>query len=195
MGAFELYQFGYGPLTLPQRDGFAFLIASMSAEAEITDIRWAAYMLATVKHECSETWRPIEEYGRGIGRPYGKPVTVIDDQGVPHDYAYFGRGYVQLTWQENYQKMGQALGIGDGLMLHPELALDPGTAYKIMSYGMRNGSFTGARLGTYISGPKADYEKARQIINGTDRASRIADYARELETILIGSVDGTHGTD
>ncbi len=29
-------------------------------------------MLATVYHETAKTMQPIEEYGRGVGRDYGK---------------------------------------------------------------------------------------------------------------------------
>jgi hypothetical protein len=53
-----------------------------------------------------------------------------------------------------------------------------------MSYGMRNGSFTGKKLSDYISGTTADYVNARRIINGTDRAELIAGYATRLEPML-----------
>src|SRR5581483_8633719 len=52
------------------------LLDMMAEDPNLTDIRWAAYMLATVKHECADTFRPIEEFGKGRGRPYGEPVTV-----------------------------------------------------------------------------------------------------------------------
>ncbi len=192
--ALEIYQLSYGPLTPSQREGFSFLITSMAQDTQLTNLRWAAYMLATVKHECAETWRPIEEYGRGKGRPYGVAESMIDDHGVSYENTYYGRGYVQLTWKENYQKMGQALGMGDRLVFHPELALDPATAYAILSYGMRNGSFTGVRLGDCIDAQVTDYGKARAIINGTDQASRIASYARQMETLLVASVSGARPT-
>jgi hypothetical protein len=188
-GALDLYEFGYGPLSLEKRAGLTLLIKALSEDSEVSDIRWAAYMLATVKHECAETWQPIEELGRGAGHTYGTKVTVIDDQNVSHENTYYGRGYVQLTWKENYQKMGRALNLGDQLMFFPERVLDPDTAYKIMSYGMRNGSFTGARLATYINDQATNYESARRIINGGDQAARIAGYARYLQTILLASVD------
>jgi putative chitinase len=84
--------------------------------------------------------------------------------------------------------VGLKLGLGDRLMIHPDLALAKDFAYAIMSYGMRNGTFTGKRLATYISGAKADYENARRIINGTDQAVRIARYAGRFETMLLGSI-------
>ncbi len=53
--------------------------------------------------------------------------------------ADYGRGYVQLTWWYNYATSGVAIGRGLDLLLDPELAKDPATAYKLMAYGMRTG--------------------------------------------------------
>jgi hypothetical protein len=187
-GTFELYQFGYGPLSSSQREGFTTLLTVMSQDTDLTDVRWGAYMLATVKHECAETWRPIEEFRKGAGRPYGVAEPVVDSQGISHLNVYYGRGYVQLTWKDNYQKLGHDIGAGDELLIRPELALVPETAYRIMSYGMRKGAFTGKALPTYIAGNTADYVNARRIINGTDQADRIAGYAKQLETILLANI-------
>ena len=190
-GAFDLYRFGYGPMSASQGEGFIRLLQVMMADASLTDLRWAAYMLATVKHECAETWLPIEEYGKGAGRAYGEAVTVTDRDGARRTNVYYGRGYVQLTWKDRYQAVGEALGLSDSLLIRPELALVPETAYSIMSYGMRNGLFTGRRLSMYISGGSADYEGARRIINGTDQAARIAGYARQFETVLSANVSAS----
>jgi hypothetical protein len=187
-GACDLYQFGYGLLSASQREGLAALLNAMAHDPALSEVRWAAYMLATVKHECAETWRPIEEYGKGAGRKYGEVVTVFDSSGQPHQNRYYGRGYVQLTWRYNYEAIGAALGMGDALLIRPELALEPQTAYQIMSWGMRNGTFTGKKLSDYINAGSADYRNARRIINGTDQAARIADYARQMETMLLGSI-------
>jgi hypothetical protein len=70
------------------------------------------------------------------------------------------------------------------LLYEPALALRPDVAYRIMSLGMRQGVFTGKKLGDYIHGAKADYVNARRIINGLDRAQKIASYATRLEKIL-----------
>jgi putative chitinase len=84
----------------------------------------------------------------------------------------------------NYDKVGQVLGLGNGLVLHPEHALEPTIAYRIMSYGMRHGSFTGKGLSSYIQGDACDYLNARRIINGLDQAGRIQGYAQALESVL-----------
>jgi hypothetical protein len=182
---FERYTEAYGALRASQRAGLEALLSFLEQDAEITDVRWAAYMLATVKHECADRWQPINEFGKGRGRPYGVPVTVHDADGNAHVNVYYGRGYVQLTWRENYQKLGQALGLGDRLLIHPELALEPETAYRIMSYGMRKGAFTGKKLGDYINESVCDYKSVRRTINGLDQWARIKGYAETLEASLL----------
>ncbi|HEX8692624.1 MAG TPA: SH3 domain-containing protein [Longimicrobium sp.] len=183
---FAGYTAAFGALKQSQTDGLDALLAAAEGDPQITDLRWLAYMLATVKHECAGTWKPIEEYGKGKGRKYGQPVTVTDPAGKSFTNVYYGRGYVQLTWDYNYRNMGNVLK--NRLLYEPELALDADVAYRIMSYGMRNGSFTGARLSRFINGATCDYVNARKIINGLDQAQRIAGYAQHFETILNDSV-------
>jgi hypothetical protein len=184
----ELYEFSYGALNAQQSEGLRVLLRFLSEDPEVTDLRWAAYMLATVKWECGDTWRPIEEHGRGAGRKYGAEVDVEDANGVSHRNRYYGRGYVQLTWKENYEEISERLAMGLKLVIHPELALEPATAYQIASYGMRHGTFTGRRLADYIGDARCDYRHARKIINSLDQADRIAGYAGRLETMLTASV-------
>ena len=189
-----LYQKKYK--TLPQRaqSDLQVLLAFIAADPAFTSpdapttyapfksahhLRQAAYMLATAKHETANTFAPIEEYGKGKGLPYGQPDPVTG-------LVYFGRGYVQLTWARNYKSMGKALNLP--LFLHPDLALRYDVAYKIMSYGMTHGTFTGVALSRYINEGKTDYLNARKIINGTDKADLIAGYASAIEQMLLSSL-------
>jgi len=183
---FASYTAAFGTLSQPQQDGLNELLDAAEADAEITDIRWLAYMLATVKWECADRWKPIEEFGKGSGRKYGNPVTVTDPSGKSFTNVYYGRGYVQLTWDGNYRQFGNLLK--NRLLYEPQLALDSAVAYQIMSYGMRHGSFTGVGLGKYINAGGCDYVNARRIINGTDQAPKIAGFAAKLEQVLRASV-------
>lgn len=163
--------------------GFRALLTMLQVDDEITDPRWAAYMLATARWECAQKWEPIEEFGKGRGHKYGEPVSV-QVNGQTYSNVYYGRGYVQLTWEGNYATMSHALGLGDLLVTNPEHLLERPIAYKVMSFGMRHGSFTGASLRRFISDSNCDYVNARKIINGLDQADIIAGYAREFEQLL-----------
>jgi len=186
----SLYEAQYGALDASQASGIDALLGFLEQDTDVSDVRWAAYMLATTKWECADMWQPIEEYGMGQGQPYGNPVTVTGSDGKTYVNTYYGRGYVQLTWEANYQNMSYDLNLGDQLLIHPEQALDPPIAYDIMSFGMRNGSFTGVSLGDFINDSQSDYVDARQIINGLDNAELIAGYASALESLLRQSSAG-----
>jgi len=180
------YRKKYGGLNQTQVDGLEALLTGIEQDSAVTDVRWAAYMLATVKHECADRYQPLEEFGKGKGRKYGSPVKLVID-GKTYNNVYYGRGYVQLTWDFNYKNLGAALGLGTQMLTNPSLALDPAIAYKIMSYGMRNGTFTGKKLADTISGTKCDYRTSRKIINGLDKADLIAGYAVAFEKMLRDS--------
>jgi putative chitinase len=181
---FDSYRDSFGPLNQSQVDGLESILDAMEADKHMTDLRHCAYALATVKRECGDEWKPVKEYSRGKGRDYGKvdPKT---------GKVYYGRGYVQLTWKGNYAAMGKVYNID--LVNNPDLALDPEIAYKIMSYGMRHGTFTGVGLSRYIHGEICDYINARRVINGTDVAEMIAGYAEKIEAALRAGVDSDAG--
>lgn len=141
-------------------------------------LRQLSYVLATAYHETARTMQPIEEYGKGKGRPYGKPAG-------PYGKIYFGRGFVQLTWLANYQRAGEELGIN--LVKFPEKALDLDIAAEVIFRGMIDGWFTGKHLSDYIINDHTDYMNARRIVNGTDRARDIAGYATAFENALRAS--------
>jgi peptidoglycan hydrolase-like protein with peptidoglycan-binding domain len=183
-----MYMKEFGGMKQSQIDGLELLLGCIELDPNVTDIRWAAYMLATVKWECGDSWQPIEEDGKGAGHPYGTAVQVRDTDGAVYNNTYYGRGYVQLTWKANYEKLSQALNLGNQLVIHPEKALDPGIAYSVMSYGMRNGSFTGKKLSDFIYADQCDYKNARKIINGLDQWAIIKGFAEKFEAMLQASL-------
>jgi predicted chitinase len=193
---FAAYRKYFGALTSAQTAGLESLLKSMEDDSNISLITQFAYMLATLKHETANTFRPITEYG---GTSYfNRYDPVLADTAQRREtakrngntvkgdgYKYRGRGYVQITWKNNYKKLGDALGYD--LVNNPDGALDPVVAYKIMSYGMRKGIFTGKKLSDYINDASTNYRDARRIINGLDKADTIAGYAEKFAEILKAS--------
>lgn len=191
---FNGYRTAYGKLTQGMVTGIELLGRNMEADPALKNVQWAAYMLATVKHECADTWQPIVERGARAyfdkyetGTALGRRLGNVE----PGDgYRYRGRGYVQITGRANYARMMQVLKLGPDadLVNDPDQALRPAIAYQIMSVGMIKGLFTGKKLGDYITAGACDYGNARRIINGTDQAARIAGYARTLEDIIRAAI-------
>lgn len=163
-----------------QVEGFEFLLGQFEAEPLWSDVRHTAYALATVWHETAYSMQPVEECYY-----LGSRSKVRAAQKKLRYFPYFGRGYVQLTWGKNYEKAGKKLGVD--LVADPGLALDPVIAFKVMTFGMFEGWFTGVKLKNFIHDDKCDYVNARKIINGLDKAGVIAGYARSFEKILKSS--------
>ena len=166
---FQSVRAHFGKLSQQQVDGFNVLLLAGWG----LDTTWRAYMLATAWHETAATMQPIREYGKGRGKAYGKSGK--------HGQAPYGRGYVQLTWDTNYEKADKALGLNGALLADFDLALRPDIAAQIMVRGMTEGWFTGKKLAGYLPG---DYVNARQIINGNDKSALVASYAIAFERAL-----------
>jgi putative chitinase len=173
-------------ITQSQVEGINFKLTAWERSG-LTDIRWLAYMLATSYHETARTMQPIEEYGKGRGKPYGQKLRHDRKPYTFPDKLYYGRGDVQLTWYENYEAMGKLLCIP--LLEQPELALKPDISAQIMIEGMtrgksNRGDFTGVSLENYFNATKDDPVHARRIINGLDKANLIATYHNKFLTAI-----------
>eukprot|EP00775_Hariotina_reticulata_P008629 gene8629-8810_t len=147
--------------------------------------------MATIEHETANTFRPIREcYDLPGARP--SRVAVCDKDLAARGYApYYGRGYVQITHNSkargwNYRKFERLMGCP--LQSVPDLTMLPDVALYITVVGMKNGTFTGKKLEDYISENNMDekvrlasYKQARRVINGLDKAQKIAQSAVKWE--------------
>lgn len=125
-----------------------------------------AYVLATTEHETNNTFRPVRE-------AYWLPEW-WRKRNLRY-YPYYGRGFVQLTWDFNYERYGEVLGIP--LKKEPDRAMEPAIANFVLVHGFKHGVFTGKKITDYIRQGKTDFVGARRCINGSDKAGKIAQIA------------------
>ena len=158
-------------------------------------ISMLAYLLGTAYHETARTMQPVRETLANTDSQAIDRLDIAWAKGrlgqVKTPYwrnGYFGRGYVQLTHRSNYEKAGSKLKID--LVNNPSLALDPEYAAHILFRGSLEGWFTGAKLSDYITPTTTSFVSARAIINGRDRAMKIAEYADDFNVALRGAYTG-----
>lgn len=186
---FDHYPTQLSSLNKEQIDGLNAILDAFAKHPNLEDIQQAAYMLATTWHETAQTFQPICERGK---KDYFRRYNGRHGNRQPDDgYLYRGRGYVQLTFKDNYQKASEKLSRltdhypqGVDLVNYPEDALKPQIAADILLIGMSEGWFTSKKLSDYIGKGKCDYYNARKIINALDRAKEIENAAKKFETIL-----------
>ncbi len=137
---------------------------------KLTDLRWLAYILATAKWETAHRMQPIREMG---GEAYLRSKRY---------YPWVGEGLVQTTWEVNHRKFGAT---APGQMMGWPIAL------RAIYDGMIGGMFTGKKLAHYFNATTTDWNNARRIVNGTDKAAQIAAVAKQFYAALIAANTGT----
>lgn len=169
-----------GSLKPPQVAGLQTVLAACSG----APLAHAAYMLATAWHETNKTMQPVRE-AYWLSETWRKKNLRY--------WPWYGRGYVQLTWEGNYRRADKECA--DAGMTQPgdllgdaDLAMRPDIAALIMRKGMDEGWFTGVRNRAVMPSQgvatRQQYMDARTIINGRDKADLIEDYAQAFERAL-----------
>ena len=144
----------------------------------VTERGQIAYILATAQHE-SHLGELMVELASGTAYENRKD---LGNTKTGDGAKFKGRGFVQITGRKNYTDWSNRLGIN--LIDNPEKAAAEEIAAKILVQGMRDGTFTGLKLGNFISSTQRDFVNARKIINGLDRAKEIAAIAEQFWQIL-----------
>ena len=166
-----------------------------AVEYWITDERQIAYVLSTVKWECS--FKNQWEIWEWKWKKYWKvdPATW---------HAYYGRWFIQLTWKENYQKYTQIIQSSwkefkdnnwnpikwkIDLVNNPNIILQSNdlAAFILMDW-MKNwwpDRIETKKLSYYINDTKTDYYNARSIVNWmSSNPQWYADTAQEYSNKL-----------
>lgn len=169
-----------GPKLEPlEIEGCEAILAAMDG----TPLSHCAYAFATAYHETAATMQPVRE-AYWLSENWRKKNLKY--------WPWYGRGYVQLTWEANYKKADDKLILGGALVKNLDLAMQPDIAARIMRRGMAEGWFAGDKAGRHTLarhlpqrlGTLAQYQEARRIINGTDKALLIARYALQFQDAL-----------
>lgn len=185
-------------MSVHARDGFARIWRRARLGCVEAVEHQAAYILATAYWESAMSFMPVREglcADDAAARDY--VAKLFADGRIKTDYsrpsangcAFYGRGYVQLTWEKNYRAIGDHL-IGDEALFYdnPDLVMQPELAAIILVRGMVDGIFTGHKLGDFINRDGVDFVNARQTVNRMDRAEKIADWAEKFYYITTGKM-------
>jgi putative chitinase len=159
-----------------------------------TQINDAAYCMGTAFWETGQSCQPVEE-----GFYLGSAAKVKAFQRKLRYYPWFGRGLIQTTWEGNYVKVAKLLGLPDNTFTkNPDLLLEWEYALPALFEAMEAGIYTGKDLDDYIDDldepddeDRREYTNARRIVNGTDKAAKIADLAIHFEHALKAAGYGT----
>lgn len=181
-----------GRLSQAQVDGLNDTIEAWETLGDGDD-RKLAYVLATEFHETGAKMQPVRETFAATDRQARRNLA-HREYAQPHPQtgrSYYGRGKVQLTWYDNYLRMGEILGLP--LTDNPDLLLKSDVSAKVMIVGMMRGVFTGRGLRRYFTDEGADPVGARRIVNGTDKDSLIAGYYEFFLSAIKGAKEAQAG--
>lgn len=188
-----------GRLSTEQVAGLTVILDEWD-KLRLSDQRWLAYALATAFHETGGRMQPIREaYGKSdaetmarLDREWAKPghgaLRLVKEPYWRN--GWFGRGFVQLTHRENYERAGAL--IGEDLIASPSRAMDPGIAARVLILGMVHGLFRynvaqrrRETLEIYFGNGPGHPVEARAIVNGGgDKANLIASYYKAFKDAL-----------
>ena len=159
-----------------------------------------AYALATAYHETGTRMVPVREgfastdagaraavNKLAVKRGPKSAVARYAKPAGPYGHVYYGRGHVQMTWLENYEKSSADAGVD--LVKDPDKMLEPKTSARVLIKGLLDGRWNGAGKGLRFYLDKGDVLQARRTVNILDKAETIAGYhAKFLAAVKAAGV-------
>jgi predicted chitinase len=132
------------------------LEGKLQALAIDTDLACVA-TLATVRVE-SPGFKPRYEMYNGDPQEYFKKYDGRFGNVNPGDgYKYRGRGFIELTFFDNYKEAGEAIGVD--LVANPELAMIPDTAAALFAWYFKKHHVD-------VAANAQDWQRVRKLVNG-----------------------------
>jgi putative chitinase len=157
------------------------VIESALAAVGIISVRACIAAIATVRVECPP-FKPVHEYGGDayLNRLYDTRTDLGNTPGKDGDGArYAGRGFIQITGQNNYRHYGVLMGLD--LINKPDEALEPQCAARILAAYFRDHHIDRAA-------DAQDWEHVRRSVNGG--LNGYGDFLKYVQT-LQGACDGS----
>lgn len=103
---------------------------------------------------------------------------------------FYGRGLIQLTWKDNYERFGKFFN--QDFVGNVDLVASLKWAIPIAVGGTTgaNGcpTFTGTKMSDYGSGANFDWVNSRRTVNGTDKAELVASAGKKWLTKINGGL-------
>lgn len=183
-----------GSLTQANVHGFELVLNE--AERRKMPVDQTAYTLATMWWETGKTMQPVRE-AFWVSHTF----EGAEEWRRKHlrYYPYYGRGYVQTTHKENYDKASKRWNIDyrkEGepkvdFVADPDLIMDPKYGVPLAFDGLVLGWYSGKKLSDYIDGVDEssaedlrEFKLARRVVNGNDRAIEIGKLGMMFEDAL-----------
>lgn len=147
-----------------------------------------AYALATAYHETGARMVPVREgfastdagarkAVANLAAKRGGAVAKYSKPAGPYGHVYYGRGHVQLTWLENYERSSKDAGVD--LVKEPDKMLDPVISARVLIRGLMDGRWNGQGRGIAYYLPidgVDDIKNARRTVNVLDKWELIGGY-------------------
>ncbi len=137
------------------RNGCIAALATIAVETGGGDIS----QHFTPRHELYNDPPGAYAYFEGMyGIGHHPDAYAMGNRTVGDGAKYPGRGYVQITWHDNYLKGGIAIGIPD-LVDNPDRAMEPAVAAKLLAW-----YFAGRDIKSMAE--RGDWTAVRQAVQG-----------------------------
>jgi peptidoglycan L-alanyl-D-glutamate endopeptidase CwlK len=136
-------------------------------DAQLADKTMILMALATIRAETGSFLTISEGQSHFNTSPGGQPFDLYDhraglgNQGPPDGERFKGRGFIQLTGRSNYAFHGNSIGLGNQLIVNPDLANDPEIAARLLASFLK---LNEPKIRAALAGK--DLAKARRLVNG-----------------------------